>query len=86
MICLKYIELESSNGLWLGTIYLKVQKENKIQYITKEYPKLGIVSSNYNDKLNNIIRWNKKTLYHPSCKVRKIIEKVPISDVSKIFD
>lgn len=82
----KYISIESTNGMWLGYIYLKVQNENKIQYITKDYPNLGITADNYKDRSNHIVRWNKKTLYHRSCRVVDIPKKIPLSNVSKIYD
>jgi hypothetical protein len=83
----KYLELESIHNNWIGTIFLRIIKETKNYYITIQNPFLGITSSNYKDREQNIIRWNKSKYDNNGVKIRNVINHTPNNaSKNKIYD
>lgn len=82
-----YIEIESLNSNWIGTIFIKVIKETKNYYFTEQNPYLGIVASNYKDREKNIIRWCKNKYENNGIKIHKFVSKLPANiDSKRIYD
>lgn len=83
---LKFIEVESLDNNWVGKIYIKILRENKLYFYTKQYPFIGINGSNYKDRTNNEVKWSKTTMEYNRMKVKKVYDKVPNVDPLKIYD